>query len=255
MNPVDSVLAVALRSWRKTLRRPGLLTLSLLQPLMWMLFFGFLFERYSVAGLAPGLTYIDFLAPGVCAMTVLFGASQSGIAWIHDLQCGVLPTMLRTPTSHHVILIGKLLADVLRLLLQALLVLALAGLLGATFNPPNSGLFFALVQLALFATLFSCLSCAVALYTRRQEAMALLVHAVNMPILFTSTALVPQRQMPGWLAQVSDWNPLSLTVDGWRGAVLFGESPAAWSVVCLALLAVCLYTLAARQMQGVGKMV
>jgi ABC-2 type transport system permease protein len=213
---LDVMWEVCLRTWRITWRRPVLLTFSLGQPLIWMLFFGFLFERVRAAG--EGIGYLDFLAPGVSVMTVLFGASQSGIGWIRDLQTGFLPRMLNTPASPSAILAGKVLADTVRLLLQAAVVLGLGVLLGARLHPGPGALVAAAVFLVLFAAAFSCFSCAVALGVRAQETMATFVHLVNMPLLFTSTALVPRDRMPGWLADLARWNPLSLTVDAWRGA-------------------------------------
>lgn len=212
---------VARRSVLAVLRRPVVLTFSLGQPLIWMVFFGFLFQRYPLDSLA----YLDFLAPGVAAMTVLFGASQSGIAWIRDLQTGFLPRMLATPTAPAVILAGKVFADAGRLLVQAGVVLGLAMLLGARFHPNVSALCLALIGLWLFAAAFAALSCAIALRTQVQEAMATFVHLVNMPLLFTSTALVPARQMPDWLAELARLNPLSLAVEALRGALLLGASP------------------------------
>jgi ABC-2 type transport system permease protein len=83
--------------------------------------------------------------------------------------------------------------------------------------------------------------------------MAAFVHLVNLPILFTSSALVPVRQMPDWLAAAARWNPLTLAVDAWRGALLFGEMPSpAAQVLPLAALAAALYALAAREMRGIG---
>jgi ABC-2 type transport system permease protein len=219
---LDVMWEVCLRTWRLTWRRPVLLTFSLGQPLVWMLFFGFLFERVRAAG--EGIAYLDFLAPGVSVMTVLFGASQSGIGWIRDLQTGFLPRMLNTPASPSAILAGKVLADSVRLLLQAAVVLGLGVLLGARLHP-GPGALLGLLCLLLFAAAFSCLSCAFALQARAQETMATFVHLVNMPLLFTSTALVPRDRMPDWLASLARWNPLSLTVDAWRGALLFGQTP------------------------------
>lgn len=253
MSSLDAAWQVCRRTATTTLRRPVLLTFSFAQPLLWMAFFGFLFQRYRLADLPESVSYLDFLAPGVCAMTVLFGASQAGIGWIRDLQTGFLPRMLNTPASHHALLAGKLLADVLRLLLQAVGVVLLALLLGARFSPRWQALLPAALCLALFAVAFSSLSCALALRSRVQEVMAAFVHLVNLPVLFTSTALVPARQMPDWLAAAARWNPLTLAVDAWRGALLFGEMPsAAGQVLPLALLAAALYALAARQMRGVA---
>jgi ABC-2 type transport system permease protein len=255
MNAVDVAWEICRRTWIKTARRPVLLTFSFAQPLLWMGFFGFLFERYRLVELAADVAYLDFLAPGVCAMTVLFGASQSGIGWVRDLQTGLLPRMLNTPASHHALLLGKLLADVLRLLAQALIVLLLAWLLGARLAPAWGAVLPAGLCLTLFATAFASLSSALALRTRSQEAMAAFVHLVNLPILFTSSALVPVRQMPEWLAAAARWNPLTLAVDAWRGALLWGEMPAwAGTVLPLALLATVLYLAAARAMRGLGEL-
>ena len=253
MSAADVVWEISRRTWTKTARRPVLLTFSFAQPLMWMGFFGFLFQRYRLVDFGAEVAYLDFLAPGVCAMTVLFGASQSGIGWVRDLQTGFLPRMLNTPASHHALLFGKILADVLRLLVQALIVLVLALLLGARLAPAWGAVLLAALCLALFATAFSSLSSALALRTRAQESMAAFVHLVNLPILFTSTALVPVRHMPEWLAAAARWNPLTLTVDAWRGALLFGEMPSvAGQVLPLAVFATVLYLVAAREMREVG---
>jgi ABC-type multidrug transport system permease subunit len=139
------LLALARRTWRKTFERPVHLAFGFVQPLIWLLFFGFLFQRYSLVDLDPGLTYLDFLVPGVCAMTVLFGASQSGIGWIRDHQTGFLERMLQTPAPPLAILGGKIFADVARLLVQAALVALLALALArastsrrSSSSPPSS---------------------------------------------------------------------------------------------------------------------
>lgn len=245
----DVVRAMAWRTWLVTARRPVLLVFSLGQPLIWMLFFGFLFQRYRVV-LPAGTAYLDFLAPGVSVMTVLFGASQVGIGWIRDLQTGFLPRLLNTPASPAPILTGKLLADGLRLVAQAVVVLALAVLLGARLHPSPGALVLGLLGILLFGAAFGALSCAVALRARAQEAMATYVHLVNMPLLFTSTALVPRREMPAWLAALARWNPLTLTVDAWRGALLTGEAPSLTTLLALAGLAVLFFLLALMQMRS-----
>ena len=208
------------RTWVKTFRRPVLLSFSFVQPLLWLLLFGFLFQGVRAR-------YLDYLAPGISAMTVLFGASQSGIGWIRDLQTGFLSRMLRTPASPALILFGKLLADSLRLLAQAAIVLLLA-----------------------FALAFSSLSSLVALRTGAQEAMATYVHLVNMPLLFTSSALMPRDRMPDWLAAIGRYNPLTLAVDAWRGAVLSHERPRPLETIAiLSAIAAFLFLLALSAMR------
>lgn len=250
----DIVLLVARRSLFAVLRRPVVLTFSLGQPLIWMAFFGFLFQRYPLNGLPRHLAYQDFLAPGVAVMSVLLGASQSGIAWIRDIQTGFLPRMLATPADPRLILWGKILADATRLAFQAMLVLCLALLLGIQVHPNPAALCLALLNLLLFASAFSALSCAIALRTQAQEVMATFVHLVNMPLLFTSTALVPTRQMPDWLACVAQINPLTSVVESLRQALLFGEYMAnpGFTLSLLGLLSGLLFSVAASQMRYVA---
>lgn len=245
MSAIRVASAVALRTWRSTFRRPVVLTFSFFQPLVWMVFFGFLFQRYALDQYSPGLSYVSFLAPGVATMTVLFGASQAGILFVRDHQTGVLARMLGTPAGAGALLAGKVGADVIRLLVQAAMVLVLSVALGARFHPSIPAVATALVGLALFGVAFGAISCIVALIARAPEPMGTFVQLVNMPMLFTSTALVPLRQMPDWLQPVVALNPLTLTVDGLRGALLFGTPTRLASLAALGALAVSLFLIAA----------
>jgi ABC-2 type transport system permease protein len=217
------VAQVARRSWMKAWRRPVPLAFSFVQPLWWMLIFGFLFHRFSLGPGYERLSYLDFVLPGICAMTVLFGASQAGIDLVRDLQTGFVQRMVRSTAHPGWILAGKLLADVGRLLAQALVVGLLGWMLGARLRIDWGAVFVAALGLALFAAAYGSLSCWIALRTRVPESMAVFVHVLNMPLLFTSTALVPTRQMPEWLAAVARWNPLSLVADALRQGLLFGR--------------------------------
>jgi ABC-2 type transport system permease protein len=240
------VRETALRSWLKTIRRPVPLTFSFVQPLFWMLIFGFLFHRFTLGSAYAGLSYLDFLLPGICAMTVLFGASQAGITVIHDLQTGFLQRMVRSTVHPLWILTGKIAAEVTRLLLQAFVVVLLGIALGARLWIDAIGLLVALVALALFALAYASLSCWVALETKAQESMAVFVHIVNIPLLFTSTALVPSSQMPTWLETLARWNPLSLVANGLREALVLGHTPNVANLLPLLALSTSLFALATR---------
>jgi ABC-2 type transport system permease protein len=233
-----------LRSWLKTIRRPVPLTFSFVQPLFWMLVFGFLFHRFTLGSAYAGLSYLDFLLPGICAMTVLFGASQ--IAIVHDMQTGFLQRMVRSTRRPVWILAGKTVAEVTRLLLQAFVVALLGIALGARLRIDPLALLVALVALALFALAYASLSCWVALETKAQESMAVFVHVVNIPLLFTSTALVPSSQMPTWLEMVARWNPLSLVANGLREALVLGQMPNAANLFPLLAISAGLFALASR---------
>jgi ABC-2 type transport system permease protein len=236
----------AWRSWLKTIRRPVPLTFSFVQPLLWMLIFGFLFYRFTLGPEYAGFSYLDFLLPGICAMTVLFGASQAGIAIVRDLQTGFLQRMVRSSVHPMWILTGKIIAEVIRLLLQAFVVALLGIAIGAQVRIDPLALLVALVGLALFALAYASLSCWVALKTKAQESMAVFVHVVNMPLLFTSTALVPSHQMPAWLETLARWNPLSLVANGLREALLLGQMPDATNLLPLLAIGAFLFAAASR---------
>ena len=226
-------------------RRPVILFLSFLQPLIWMSFFGFLFQRFPVSSIQGAtIQYIDFLLPGICGMTVLLGSSQSGISLIRDSQSGFLERTMITAVDLHAFLLGKISADLSRVIVQALVVSLLGISLGAVVSiglkTVLSFLFF-----ILFGLSYSLLSCLIALKTDSQEALSAFIHLVNMPIFFTSTALVPLRAMPAWMENIAVWNPLTLAVTPVRHAML--SQPAWWSgqaFVTLSMLAIVLYIFA-----------
>ncbi len=248
MTPLHIVRETALRTWRKTIRRPVPLTFSFVQPLSWMLIFGFLFHRFSLGPEYAGLSYIDFLLPGVCTMTVLLGASQAGVGIVRDIQTGFLQRMIRASAYPGWVLAGNILAEVVRLFLQAFVVALLGIALGARLQPEAAALPTAVGALALFAFAYASLSCWIALKTRAQESMGAFVHVVNMPLLFTSTALVPSRQMPEWLEGIARWNPLTLVANGMRDALILHRMPDPVTLLPLLLLGALLFALAAYEM-------
>ncbi len=240
-----TLYAIFIRTWLKTIRRPVVLSFSLVQPLLWMLFFGFLFHRYNIDALPVKLSYLDFLTPGVCAMTVLFGASQAGIEFIRDMNSGLLYRILETPAAKIAVMLSKIAADSSRLLIQAALVIGLAIALAAQLQFALMPILYMLAGMALFAIAFCSLSCLIALTAKSQENMATFVHLINMPMLFTSTALVPSKQMPDWLAEIAQYNPLSLVVNNNRNALLSLENPEMqMNLIILAIFAGCLFFLA-----------
>lgn len=213
-----------------------------------MLIFGFLFHRFTLGAAYTGLTYLDFLLPGICAMMVLFGASQAGISIMRDLQIGFFQRMVRSSNTPWWILAGNLTAELVRLFLQACIIALLGIALGARLEISVLGLFIAATALAFFALAYGSLSCWIALKSKAQESMAVFAHLVNMPLLFTSTALVPSRQMPGWLEQISRWNPLTLVADALRDAPILDRMPDPIKLLSVVALGALLFALASGAM-------
>ena len=242
MNPII-FNAVFCRTLLNIKRRPVILFLSFLQPLIWMSFFGFLFQRFPISEGDGTIKYIDFLLPGICGMTVLLGASQSGISIIRDSQTGFLERTMTTVLDLHSFLFGKIFADICRVIFQACIVAALGVILGASVSLDVTTLI-SFIFLGLFGFAYSCLSCFIALKTGSQEALSAFIHIVNMPIFFTSTALVPLKAMPHWMEQYAQWNPLTLAVTPVRNAMFSQHN---WwsgkSFLVLSIISIFLYCL------------
>jgi ABC-2 type transport system permease protein len=246
------VAVLCLRSWRRVGRRPVTLTFSLAQPLFWMAFFGFLMQRFPLGDLPSNIRYLTFLVPGICGLTLMQGSSQSGIGLVRASQRGFLQRILATPSRRSDILAGILVAEVGRMHVQSGVIAVLGLALGARLVLAPGALLTALVATIAFAVAFSSLSCIIALRARAPEPMGTFVHLVNMPLLFTSTALVPSKQMPEWLAAISAFNPLTLVVDSLRRARVFGTAPSALNLGILEVLAVILGLVALRELHVMG---
>lgn len=219
--------AVFLRTWTSAFRRPVHFTFSLVQPLMWLLLFGFMFRKTMGGISGTDADYLRFLFPGICVMTLLFGASQSGISLIRDMQSGYLYRIFRSPVPPIAFLGGKLLADNLRFLLQALLIFLIGW--GVSQGDINlAALPLCLALWLLFGLSYASLSNMIAMKARTQELMATFVHVFNMPLLFTSTIFIPHKAMPEWLEAIARWNPLSFTANATRNALLGTDLPLFW---------------------------
>ncbi|HEY7427581.1 MAG TPA: ABC transporter permease, partial [Gemmataceae bacterium] len=129
---LSETLVLYQRSMKKLLRRPVAVYFSLIQPVIWMLLFGQIFNRIAGANAQAfgGKSYFQFFVPSVLLQTLLFGAAQSGIGIINDMQSGFLSKLLTTPVHRMAILLGRILGDLTRMILQGLLILLIAWLAG-----------------------------------------------------------------------------------------------------------------------------
>lgn len=237
----------------KLARRPVILYFSLVQPLVWLLLFGQVFAEVARApGFSAafgGQSYLAFFAPAVILQTILFGAGQSGLGLITDLDSGYLSKLLTTPINRLAILLGRVLGDLTRMMVQALIILTIAFLMGLRFGPDGvtmsityyyglPGVLGALLLALIFGLILAGLNVAIALTTRSTEATFLIANFLTFPLLFTSTALLPGAALPGWLQTVSQFNPVTHTINAIR-ALLYGPSiiPAGASVSGTVLLA------------------
>jgi ABC-2 type transport system permease protein len=210
---MNTIYILWLRQLKRYSRSRARIIGSLGQPLLFLVALGFgLNPIYKKAGAG---NYIEFLAPGIIAMGVLFSAVFSGIEIIWDRQFGFLKETLVAPTSRIYIMIGRTLGGATVASLQGIITLLLSLLVG--FRPENIGLLpvtFAFIF--LLALLFTAFGTAIASVLEDMQGFQLIMNFLVMPIFFLSGALFPLQGLPRALGIVAQIDPLSYGVDALR---------------------------------------
>jgi ABC-2 type transport system permease protein len=206
-----------LRQVKRYLRSRSRIIGSLGQPLLFLVAFGFGFSAiYQRAGEG---NYIQFLAPGIVVMSVLFTAMFSGVEIIWDRQFGFLKETLVAPVSRLEIMLGKTLGGATVAMIQGFIVLGLTYAIG--FRAESAHMFgFSLILLFLVAVTFTALGTALASLMEDMQGFQLVMNFLVMPIFFLSGALFPLEGLPKGIDIVTKINPLTYGVDGVRGALI-----------------------------------
>lgn len=189
------------------------------QPALWLIVFGVTFSRLRAIP-TGGLPYLDFLAPGVLAQSALFVSIFYGIQIIWERDAGVLAKLMVTPTPRTALVAGKAFAAGVRALVQAIVVLVIAAVLGVDLTVNPLRLLGAAVVVLLGSAFFCCLSIVIAGLVLSRDRMMGIGQAIMMPLFFASNALYPVQLMPGWLQVVNHVNPLSYQVEALRGLLV-----------------------------------
>ncbi|WP_347351109.1 ABC transporter permease [Intrasporangium sp.] len=196
------------------LRQPAFVLITLVQPAIWLLLFGALFEKaVQIPGFgAGGRSYLEFLTPGVVAMTVLFSAAWAGTVYIEDMNLGVMDRMLASPVRRGALMNGTIAYQSITAVVQTLIIIGIAYAAGARFERPLAGIGLTLVAAVLLTVVFAALSNAVALLAREQNALIGISQLLSLPLAFLSSAIMDPRLAPSWLRDIATWNPLDWTV-------------------------------------------
>ena len=208
---------------------------------MWLLVFGEVFTRIHAIPTGD-LRYLDFLAPGVLAQSVLFIAIFYGIAVIWERDLGLVHKLLVSPASRAALVLGKALSAGVRGLSQACIVYLLAWLLGVKMNWHPLALAGVAVAVLLGAAVFSTFSLIIACIVKTRERFMGIGQILTMPLFFASNAMYPIAIMPGWLKAIAHVNPLTYEVDAMRALMIQGGATtygigADFGVLTLALAA------------------
>jgi len=210
---MNAIYVMWIRQLKRYSRSRARIIGSLGQPLLFLLGLGFGFGSiYQRAGQG---NYIQFLAPGVVAMTVLFSSVFSGIELIWDRQFGFLKETLVAPVPRLTIMIGRTLGGATVAVLQGLIVVVICLLTGFRVRSV-AALPMMLVYMILTAILFTAFGTAVASLLSDFQGFQLVMNFLVMPMFFLSGALFPLTNVPKLLEIVATCNPLSYGVDGLR---------------------------------------
>jgi ABC-2 type transport system permease protein len=191
-----------------------------IQPALWLLIYGEVFTKIHAIPTPGGIPYLAYLAPGILAQSALFIAIFYGIQIIWERDAGVLTKLMVTPTPRPALISGKAFAAGVRSIVQATVVVILSALLGVTLTDNPLKLLGAALVVILGSAFFSCLSMTIAGIALSRDRLMGIGQAITMPLFFSSSALYPEKIMPGWLQVISKCNPLSYEVDALRGLLI-----------------------------------
>jgi ABC-2 type transport system permease protein len=219
------------------LRNPAWVLIGIMQPVLYLVLFGPLLKPL-VGSFDTGTdNAYTFLVPGLLVQLGMFGAFFAGFGLIGEWREGVIEAERVTPANRTALLVGRLMRDIVQLLVQSLILVGLGYLMG--MRGAVGG-----VLLGIFITLVVGGACAaasnaLALTTKSEDVMAPVINIVMMPVLLLSGILLPMTIGPDWLQSISDFMPFRYIVDAVRDSFAgsFGTSSVLWGTVWAVVLA------------------
>jgi len=203
-----------LRQLKRYFRSKSRMIGSLGQPIVFLVALGFGFG--PVFAKAGGGNYIQFLSPGIIAMSIMFTAVFSGIELIWDRQFGFLKETMVAPVSRMTIMFGRTLGGATTATIQGIIVFIITIIIG--FRPDIFAILWGLLFMFGISIVFTAFGTAIASTMEDMQGFGLIVNLVNMPLFFLSGALFPLNTAPAAIQWIAFINPLSYGVDGLRGA-------------------------------------
>jgi|GEM_PF-8130 len=230
---ITDTAVVTGRNLRHFIRQPDLLVFSTIQPVLFVLLFVYVFGGAIGRSLPHGVTYVDFLLPGVFVQSVTFGASQTAVGLKEDLTRGVVDRFRSMPMARSAVLAGRTVADLVRNILIIGLMIAVGYLVGFRFLGGTAGSVACIAVVAAFGLALSWIFAFVALTVRGAETAQTAGFVVIFPLVFASSVFVPVSTFPDWLQAFAKINPVTVTANAARSLALYGTpaslgAAAAW---------------------------
>jgi ABC transporter DrrB family efflux protein len=237
---ITDTAVVTGRNLRHFIRQPDLLVFSTIQPVLFVLLFVYVFGGAIGRSLPHGISYVDFLLPGIFVQSVTFGASQTAVGLKEDLTRGVVDRFRSMPMARSAVLAGRTVADLVRNILIIFLMIAVGYLVGFRFLGGVAGAVGCIAVVAAFGLALSWIFAFVALTVRGAETAQTAGFVVIFPLVFASSVFVPVSTFPDWLQAFAKINPVTVTADAARSFALYGTpaslgAAAAWICGLLAV--------------------
>ena len=207
---------------RKLLHDPTELITRAVQPILWLGIFG---EALSKVRAIPtqGLTYLQFITPGILTQSVVFIAIFYGLSIIWERDMGVLQKFLVTPTPRLALVWGKMASAAVRGISQAVIIFIFALILQIHLQFTLLSIIGTILIVVLGGGFFTGLSMVIASIVKTRERFMGIGQVVTLPLFFASNAIYPISIMPPWLQFIATINPLSYMVDGLRALLVSGD--------------------------------
>jgi ABC-2 type transport system permease protein len=218
MTAVRQTWQVGLRYLRALARQPAFLFIALVQPIIWLLLFGALFKAVTEIPGFEGGSYVTYLTPGVIVMLAVSSAGWTGMAFIEDINDGVMDRMLASPVWRGALNLGMVGQAVVQIVIQTLVIVLLALALGAHYSNGVGGVAVLVLVSALLGASFASLSNGLGVLARQRETLIGAVTLVLLPLTFLSSALMQTSLAPGWIETVSRFNPVDWAASAGRTA-------------------------------------
>jgi len=221
MSTIRDSLVIAQRNIIRIKRVPDVMAFVLIQPLMFVLLFAYVFGG-SID--IPGGNYREFLIAGIFAQTVVFGATFTGAGLAEDLQKGLINRFRSLPMSRSAVVAGRTASDVVYNALS-ILVMSIAGLfVGWRIRGSVLDAIAGFALLLFFSYAFSWVMACVGLLVPTPEVVNNASFIILFPLTFIANTFVPSDNLPGVLRTIAEWNPISTLTHAVR--VKFGNIPA-----------------------------
>ncbi len=222
---ITDARVVSVRNLRHFVRQPDLLVFSTIQPIMFVLLFTYVFGGAISHSLPSGVSYIDYLLPGILVQSVTFRASQTAIGLSDDLKLGVIDRFRSMPMARSAVLVGRTTADFVRNVLIILLMIVVGYIVGFGFQAGVAQALGCIALVSAFGLALSWIFAFVALTVRSAEAAQSAGFVVLFPLVFASSVFVPVSSMPSWLQAFAKVSPVTLTANAARSLALVPGTP------------------------------